>query len=174
MSMPALLDATADRCMAILSLTGDNVGVQLDGQPPPFAGELYVAVHPGPVTNNDQLCLDETYRLSVTVTRRTGYTPVDRVAADALLKPTTGLYRTCEAMRAGLHMDYAGMNAANAAIGGAENGFVQPIAYEGMSLPQPKGPDWFWADGTEDGPTGVAVQIDFGFARRVQTIEEMS
>lgn len=188
MSMAVLLQAVRDRVKAILSWDDSQVNVALDGQPPPFSGQQFAVVHPGALVNSAMNYLDEKYDVSITVTLRSDYSPPDRLGAEILVKATTGLYATVEALRAGLHMDYTGTlglcggsYGAGVWAGGQSyslpatvNGFVEPLMFQRAGKPEPKGPDWFWAAG-EDGDeatTGVAVQIDLVGARRIQKIEQ--
>lgn len=173
MSMRALLTATRNRIRTALSLTERNCEIMPDGQPPAFSGELYIAVHPGDFYNDSLTSLDETYSVYVTITRRADYSPHDRLGTQ-LLTHLDGLYGRAEAVRAIVHMDYSIINAANSIIGPLRNGFVEPLSFQNCTYLGVKGPDWFNAEGSDDTPTGLAVQLTFGGARRVQVIEEQA
>ena len=180
MSLRALLLAVSAKVKTVTGLDAANVGVQEDGQPPNFSGELYIAIHPGAFRNNDdagETDLDEVYEVDVTVSRRAGYTPADRVGEELITKVTTGLYARVEAIRAGLHMQYdyiigAGADTANTIIGASDNGFVKPLKFRDCSRPQRKGAEWF---GAEKGkPGGKILVLSFGGAQRVQIVTEQS
>ncbi len=173
--MRALLLAVESRLQTALSLTSANVGVQLDGIPPPFSGQLYVAVHPGGFTADDTgLSLHESYDLSVTVSMRAGYAPKDRIASDLGTTATTGIYARAEAIRAALHMNEATRAAANVTIGAGENGFYHPLKFRSATPPQWQGSQWFGSEEDGDAPDGVSITLSFGGAMRAQVIEEQS
>ena len=71
-------------------------------------------------------------------------------------------------------MDYTAMNAANTALGASVNGFVEPLHFAAMSAPMIKGPDWFSAEDSANPPCGLAIELRFQGARRIQTIESQT
>lgn len=198
--MRALLNAVSDRTKVLLSLDEGSVGVQDDGMPPAFAGQEYWAIHPGNVHNrandtNDQL--DLYHSVTVTLTRKLGYVPTDRIASDTLLSLTDGMYLRAELLvgmsgQPGLHMDNKTLDL----VGGTDDqnsrtwaggqiysipatvqGFCEPLRFRDMSLPQRKGPKWFAAGaGTTypsgQKPTGMAIEIRFVDARRIAPWEQ--
>lgn len=180
--MRALLLAVSAKIQTVTGLGEKNVGVQEDGQPPAFSGELYIAVHPGEFSNAPdddagETALNETYSVEVTISRRAGFLPQDRVGAQVITLASTGLYARAEAIRVGLHMQYdyiigAGANTANTLIGASENGFIKPLKFRRCSRPLRKGPDWFGAEKSSAG--GKALVLSFDGAHRVQVLEEMS
>lgn len=174
MSMEALLVAVRNRLRTALTLADALCDVQHDGSVPPSAGEVYYSVHPAGISNDDTGAhrLDETYDVKVTVTMKVGWLPRDRYGTQSVAKASTGLYARAEAARAALHMDYTSMNAANTTIGVADNGFVEPLKFRSCSAVAVKGPDWFGADDQANPPSGLAVELSFVGARRVQVIEE--
>lgn len=181
MSMRSLLLAVRDRVRqrvrGAVEYTEGECGVQPDGMPDPRSGQVYVSVHPGMVVNDSDQSLDETYEVKLTVTVRAGWAPVDRHGDPLLVAQDTGLYARVEALRARLHMDYTVLDKANAgedySIGAAENGFVEPLKFRRMGEVQVKGPEWFHAE-AEAETAGLAVELVFGGARRVQVIQEQS
>jgi hypothetical protein len=182
MAMDVLLQAVVDRVKTIMTYDDTQVDVSDDGKPPPFSGQVFAVVHPGEFSNDGDLSLDEKYDVSVTLTFRTGYVPQDRIGQEVLFK-TIGIYAAVHRLRAGLHMDYTGMGFCGGlgqaggksySLSSGVNGFSEPLKFRRASKPMVKGPDWFWADGVDDATTGVAVQIDFVGARRIQSIESMT
>lgn len=190
MSINALLLSCADRLQNVFNLTASNVGIQIDGQPPPFAGELYIALHQSGFQNNDRIgqSLDETYGTNLTLTYRTGFVPIDRVGAEALTKLVTGLNARVDKARAAIHMNYdiLQMAGGSARTGGKQfslldtvNGFVEPLRFYTATPPQWKYAEWFWSveemgDSKIRCPCGLVVTLSFGGARRVQTIESQT
>lgn len=174
MSMPDLLNAVRDRIRSVLSYTNFECDVQPDGAPDPVSGQVYVSVHAGAIRNDDMESMDEYYEVLVTLTMKVGYLPVDAFGPQVITKATTGLYARAAAIRKTCHMDYTAMTAANTALGGSVNGFVEPLSYRGMGRPEVKGPAWFSAEDENDPPAGLALEIRFDGARRKQTLESMT
>ena len=186
MSMQALLVAVTDRVRRQLGYTAEQCAVRPDGAPDPASGEVFVAVHPLGFRNTDDGAhrLDEEVEVGVTLTMRSGWLPVDRFGPELVAKDNTGLYARAEAIRALCHMDYTAINNANTAIGAGENGFVEPLKFRSCSAVRPQLPVWFSAEGTSlnerqvkshvDATCGMSVELTFGGARRVQTLEEQS
>lgn len=188
--MVALLGGCKDTLATSLSLTDDSkIGTSYDGQPPAFDGEEFFQLHPGGIRNSDLESLDEYYDLTVTLTRRTGYAPQDRMGSDTMLDPTIGLYKRADAVKTSLHMKYEPLDKAGGtciasgqtwtggqtySLAATVNGFVEPLHYAGMSAPMVKGPDWFWGEGSNEPPSGIAIEIYFKDARRIQTRESMT
>lgn len=161
-----------------LGLTKAQCEVMFDGQPPPSCGELFVAVHPAEWNVEDVEGLNEVFGVEITVTVRVGKVPRDEMGLNALIGPAgKSLDGYLEEIRALLHLDSVAdqvLNQANAIIGSAANGFVEPLRFRGGSRPEPKGPDWFGAESSGAGmtpPVGLAQTLSFGGARRVQRIE---
>lgn len=178
MSMRALLLAVRDRLRASapggLAYESAQCEVGFDGMPHPRAGQVFVAVHPGSVSNEADTHLAERYTVYVTLTMRAGHLPQDREGSQLMALASTGLYARAEAIRTLLHMNEAVRSDANTTIGVGDNGFTETIRYQSMDSPQLKGPDWFGAEDPSDGPVGLAIQLTFGGAMRYQVIEEQS
>jgi hypothetical protein len=190
MSMVALLQAVRHRLRDALTLKDSECDIGTDGQPHARAGERFLMVHPGPITNGQTECIDEYYSVKVTITRRLTYAPADR-AEQPLVVLTGSLYELAAQARAALHMNYDVLEACGGTFNADEelawtgghpfsladtvNGFIEPLVYKSTGVPMEKGPDWFWAD-AEDvrAPSGVALEMTFDGCRRVQTIESMS
>lgn len=171
----AYLLATRNAIRTEFGLDEFHCDVTPDGKAAPISGQWYYAVHPGEMTNSAKNCLDERVGLRVTITIRTGVAPVDRVGQNAVT-PSTGILARAKRLRALLHMNYAVMEAANALISGegvTVSGFSEPMRFLSATYLGPKGPSWFFADG-QDEYTGLAVELRFGDARRVQYIESQT
>lgn len=181
MSQRALCLAVRDRIRTALSLDSTTCKFTPDGMPPPIAGELYVAVHPGPWRGIDIEGLAEVVGVSITVTRRIGEAPYDRQGEEVWAKATEGMEETLRAILAAIHLDnasWATMAAANAYISGTVNKFVEPLRFVDGGRPEPKGPEWFSADDYEGrgrfANAGLAQTMRFDGAKRYQTIESMA
>jgi hypothetical protein len=175
MSLPALMEATCKAIRAKFDLTELGCDVTPDAQPHPSCGEWFYAVHPGSVSNvspRADVHVQEEYSFSVTVTRRTGVPPHDRLGPNAMLEKD-GILGTARKMALEVvNMNYDLMGEANDLIG-AENGFTKPPVYLGMNWLGPRGPSWFFAEGDDgDVASGLAVEVNFGRAVRTQYLEE--
>jgi hypothetical protein len=164
MSQAALAMAARDILRTAMAWDANTCELMFDGQPPPMAGQLFAAVHPGDWRGQDIEGLQEVFGFMVTVTRRASYAPVDRGAVELWAKASVGLEAICR-------------NAANAYIGAGANGFVVPPRLRDGGKPQDRGPEWFWAEGEGKGklaPAGISQTLTFGGAERYQTIESMT
>lgn len=181
MSLRALLKGVRAAIQAAYSLDATGCDITPDGRPPPVAGQRFLAVHPGGLGNSTQNMLDERADLLVTITDRTGVAPWDRIGSNILVDDN-GTLAKAEAVRVLINMSYDVIGRANlvipgtaayvAANGGSAtvNGFIEPLICQGLRYLGPKGPDWFFAEGSDPAVTGVAVQLSFGRARRVQDV----
>lgn len=173
----ALLQAVESSVRTLLGETtaGKNVGIHPDAQPPPFAGQWYVAIDGCDSTfGNDpnSLSLDEEFSVIIIVTYRMAYAPRDRVGAQDLL--TGKLRQKARQVAVSQHMNYSVMNAANTTLGVLVNGFVEPLKLQSISRPQARGADWVYAEDSDNPPTVFTITIQLGGARRVQTLESMT
>lgn len=161
--MDALLDAVRDRLRSVLALAPGECDVTPDGQPNPNAGQRFIAVWGGSVTNQQINCLDENYSFKVTVTKRTAQNPRDR-------KRDGGAWKLALQIRGLLHLNYDVTNAIVAAYPNIV--FTKPARFVSATYLGPKGPDWFWADptGSERDPTGIAIELAFDGARKITYI----
>lgn len=155
-----------------LSLPASECDEQPDGQPPPNAGQVYYAVHEGNWRNNHDEHLDEYMGVNVTITVKAGFSPKDR--------QNIAILRDLRARRANLrraiHNNYVLMNLANSKLTqalGPDNGFVEPLRFRDGGKPEPRGPEWFFAEGKNHVEAGVSATLRFENARRVQTNESM-
>ena len=183
MSLRAMLQATRDAIRESLHLDKTGCQVTADGRPDPMCGQEFWAVHPGGTSNRAINHLDESIDILVTLTQRIGVYPQDRIGEEAVLHAVDGLMARAEAVRALVHMTYDLLHGANRLIPGTTeycethggtprvNGFVTPPMFQSMTYLGPKGREWFWAEGVADDTTGLAVQLSFTAARRLQYYE---
>lgn len=176
MSMRALKQAVETRlrsaaCFNDLTVTlGRNIRRAIRGQPMPKAGQWFIGIDGDGFSNQDHRPqgLDETYGILVVVTFRMDYAPDDRKANQLTLDEH--LDDTVDRVRRYLHGDYTTLATANTTIGASANGFVEPLSFLSASRAIEKGPEWFWSEADQDGPAGVAVEMRFGGARRIQLL----
>lgn len=171
----AMLEGLRDALRAALSLDRTGCQVTADGRPDPMCGDWFVAVHPGGTSNSQRNYLDEHADCYVTITRRTGFSPQDRIGEAAVFD----LLDYAGRVKALVHMGYPVMDRADALITGTAenvaaaggtvttNGFVEPLGFTHSQYLGPKGCDWFWGEGMSDDITGIAVQLTFSGARRI-------
>lgn len=171
MSAVALLQAVEARLRDVLSdPEGKVCGVQDGPHPPPFAGQVYHAIHWAGCKGDDpnSLSTDKLHDVTVTLTWRMGYSPKDRRGARILASGE--LLEKAEFVADSLHMDYVSMNAANQLISGfgtTTSGFVEPLKLGSIGTPQPVGPEWV---GASDGADLLVVPVMMVGARRVTTL----
>lgn len=167
MSMDALLNAVRDRLRTAMVLTNLECDVCPDGRPNPDAGQRFLSVHPGDIASNPspsrKHALDEYYSFKVTVTVRSGQKPYDR-------KRDGGVWTLAMQARAVIHMKSEVV--ALAAAADPSFRITEFPVFRGATYLGPKGPDWFWAEGSETDPTGIAVQLNFGETRRLQYVDD--
>jgi hypothetical protein len=168
-----MLAAVRDAIRDAFGLDQTGCQVTIDGRADPACGEWFVAVHAGSTTNSGRNgYLDELVGLSVTVTRRTGFSPVDRLGEEAVFD----LLGYASRVKALIHMDYplilSRANALLDGVGTTTNGFVEPLMFQTQQYEGPKGPSWFWSEGVDDGITGLAVTLAFGGARRLVHVDD--
>jgi hypothetical protein len=199
MSMVALLGATKQTIQTMLGLTaGAQVGDQTvditdEGQPKPMSGDVFYGIIGNGFSNSsDQYLKEEDYGVDIIITMRTDVIPSDQIGNAVLtaLKTTTntgGLWARVEELRAYLNMNYDLLDLAGGTLvskvwtGGQtysipsnRNGFWHPLQFTRATYLGVKGPDWFWAEGRDPAPTGVAARVSFGYAARTQTIESQA
>lgn len=173
MSDVALLNAVEKRLRTALGdADGRFVGVQLEGVPPPAAGSFYVSIDAGPYRNSDMnpQSLDEFFGVTVTLAFKMQFAPKDRRAGVAAGRDhVRGVTRT---VITALHCDYQVLNDANAELGAAVNGFVEPLRFARASPAVAKAPDWIGGKTDHPDRKGIYVRtVEFADARRVQRID---
>ena len=156
------------------------------GQPPPFAGDWFCAVHQAGSSSEMDNALDELFDFDVTLTRRLAGVPLDRLGDQLLASRTartmakeTGFNARAEQLRSMLHMDWGALGDANNYLVGlfpqanVVYGFCEPARYRGMDTPRLVGPSWFMAEepsGEGLDQVGLVASLHFKGARRLQAI----
>jgi hypothetical protein len=193
MSARAIVVATQASLAAFLNdEIGELSGVQVDGRPPPKAGQLYYAVWWSKGTNVARqegetiaAVTEFLHTVTVTITAKLGVVPQDRRGKK--VSDPNELFDLAEALFAlptpegGLiHGNYALMDAANALIPGTVeycevrggtatvNGFAEPLLAIDYGPLMPRDAKWVSATpGTN--PDVYSIDVRFGYARRMQT-----
>lgn len=167
--MTALLEGVVEflKSTSGMGLSANECGEQAEGQPPPSAGQRYVAVHDNGSSNEATETLDELFALSVTITLRTPYAPKDR---EKTIRHE--IRELAHKVKLVLHGQAAPVILANGFMPSTHQDFCEPLRYLSTSEIQFKGPDWFYSEGTNGGDTksGVAITVRFGKARLVTDI----
>ena len=162
----ALLEAVRDRIRTQLAYENSKCDVQIDGQPPPFAGEFYVAVHPAEWRVDTAVTpFDEHLGIDVTLTMRLSHVPRDHFGGGLFLKALTGMNVRLRAIVRQISMVYAVMTTANANIVGTEK-LYDPLRLAGADPPRVVSGAWFHAE--EDEEAGLVRTLHFTRARRTQ------
>jgi hypothetical protein len=183
MSQGALCTAVRNTLRTALSLSAMQCDVTFDGRPIPICGETFVAVWAGDwVGQSEDADLDESIGVYVTLTRRCGYCPEDRYGPEVWLKTAEGMEPVLRSIVRQIHKSDAVRVAANALIQAAlpddveeASGFVTPLLMQRVGRPEPKGPDWFRAEGysqraSKYANAGCAQTIIFSASRRIQAV----
>jgi len=175
-SLSALLTAVQNHLRTQLSLSPDECGVQPDGQPPPFLGKRYIAIHatgwsPGDIQDYGPV-LDEVLSLAVTITVRAPKSPRDRITTNIYLKEATGIEAIARSIMLALHSNVTVLSLANAELEDTEYGYTNTLLWQGTDAnPRLVGPDWVWSDNPQASPVAALVTtVQFGMARRIQDI----
>ncbi len=175
MSLPAILQATRDHLQAILALDPlKNLGVFEDGQPPPFTGDVYYAIHPTDWAPHpdagDNVSLDEAFGIAVTITVRKRGMPRDKAPQELWLKAFTGLdKRLRQVMLAIAGPDrYTLQQRANTLMAG-DVGLSECFRWLGSDpMPVTQDGSWFWSEPEAD--AGWTMTARFGGMRRIQKL----
>lgn len=177
MSQRAILLAVRDQLRDVLNFTSDYCEVMLSdppGQPPPWFGEWFVAVHAGNWFGDKEENSEEVFGVNLTVTLRLPSVPADRWGLEVVTKEFEGLDKLLEMIRAAVHFDpqrYKILEIANRYITTKFNGFKEPLKFTDGGRPSIKNGSWVWADSKEP-YAAVAQTMTYNGARRVQKIEE--
>lgn len=167
---------------ALFPAAGINnvVDLQAGGQPPPAAGQLYLAVHGTDWTSGPaemQQGTEEHFGVAVTITRKTSAAPTDRQTETFYVNASIGLDHIARLVnQVVMQGNYVILNAANAAIIGTDK-FQEPLRWAGTDAePTERGDTWFWA--TEKKATqlatGWSLQTRFSGAVRIQELSVMT
>ena len=175
MSMRPLLTAVQTRLQSYLTLTDKECLIMADGRPPASCGQKFYSVHSGNMNNGSmsRQVLDALHGFSVTLTLRCAHIPPDRLGDELIAKATTGLWALVDGIIDALHQDYTSMGTANTDLGALVNGFLEPQTWVQSIYLGARDPSWFWSMDESDqltSPTGLAVEIQFADAKRVQKL----
>ncbi len=159
--------------------TGAICGVQPDGKPPGFSGQMYYAISSGGERDIDDNAqgLDRYYGVVVTITVRMGYAPRDRRGAQ--ITTPAQLLDQADMVAAALNQDDIHRISANTLIpntaewvavnGGTvtKNGFIEPLRAGPIGKVIKAPPDWTDSSVKTD---VYYVEVTLKEARRVQYI----
>lgn len=157
---------------------GSIVGIAAPpGRPPTWAGNVWYSVFgrnmagvsPRPTYH------ERTYGCGICITVRVNAKPQDRIGNALMLAIDEGLYDRVDDIAQYVHDQtnaYAIMHAANGYMRSTqtlgvdvEQGFTEPLIFQGATDPTEQGPAWFGADVTKQGSAagaGYSVQLNFG------------
>lgn len=171
MSLEAILIGTERHLQTVaLGWQSNEVGLMPTGQPPPSAGQRFLAVYPVSWTNlavSPIEGFEEVYGIGVCVTYRFGYAPGDRRGRE-LVVAKSGLLRVGRLVMYAVHGNYVLMNLANAEIPATENNIGEPLAFKGGTFSE-KGPDWFEASAGKE-QAGYVMDLRFEGGKRLQPL----
>lgn len=169
--MTALIEGVVEflKSTAGMGLDAKECAEQTDGQPPPSAGQRYIAIHDNGSNNDATETLDEQYALSVTITLRTPFAPRDREQT-----VRREIRELAHKVKLALHGQDDPVGKANSYLASTVQQFCEPLRYLNTSEIQTKGPDWFFAESTGmgDSKSGVAITVRFGKARLIEAIND--
>lgn len=175
MSLAALLEATLTHLQKRLGLDEAHIGIEEDGQPPPWCGDVYYAIHPTswtPDTIEPDKDLDERFGLAITVTQRTPQFPQGKQRMKgAYLDAVKGLERRTRDVMLAIHLNYDLFGAANEIMKGTVT-LCEPLRWLGTDA-RPTKVDALWFTSDAPDPTsasGLVLESRFGNARRIQRI----
>lgn len=163
-----------------LASINDVIDLQAGGQPPPAAGQLYLAIHGidwSAAGAEKQRGTEEVFGVAITISRKIGSAPKDRQTGAFYADAVDGLDRIARLITPEIHQNYVVMNAANTLMGSPAFGFQEPLRLIGGD-PEPTivGPEW-WEGDTEtktNAVPGWTLQIRFGNAVRIQELSVMT
>jgi hypothetical protein len=176
-AMEALKAAVVARIKAKLpAYNANNCGSQPDGQPPASCGEVYVAVHAGPVTNEspEHELHELSYAVTATLTMRSGRLPADRVGTGLIDLQPDGMEERAKAIALAVAMSYTVLDTANGLLTGQQP-FTEPLRLLNWSQPVKKAADWFSSKAEPGAATpGWAIEIRWGHCRRPEPFPDAS
>jgi hypothetical protein len=158
------------------------------GKPPAAAGELFVAVHEAGLVNDAVDSRDDRVSVSVTLTRRVPVSPDDREAEEIIHRLVVGLEVVADQVASIIHGDLKGTGGADVAdnyaimtganglmtgvlpVGTTFYGYCEPLRLLSIMRTEERGPEWFSGDPKEGGAAGRSVTVNFGKARRIQSL----
>lgn len=158
-----------------------NSGFEPAGQPPPAAGDLYIAVDEDGVQNPKDPAQDhlkERYRIKVFINRRTGATAPDRYST-IYSRFSGGLLVIERAIVAAIHGNWDIRVAANALLveaanGSAVNEFLTPLWYTGRPRTTPRGAEWSGETSGQNPVGWIVRELNFVGCDRVQPLSSIT
>lgn len=187
-----MIDALMYAVRARIRAAGFNFGVAEceimdDGRPPPRCGKIFAAVHGAKDRSDSYRNLDEFYDFCVTLTMRI-VVPLDRVGDQQIhrnilrvvIGEREGFRAKVDQLRRLLHMNWSlvvqtGQTPASANdnliawTSGTVYGFIGPARYKsGADTQRLVGGEWFGAEPDGDEELGIATELLFVGARRLQ------
>jgi hypothetical protein len=184
----ALLRGVESRVRSFLSDTapdgntpGKYCGITAPpGRPPSWAGSVWYSVfHRGMAGEGKSPQYHErVYGVGICLTVRVNAKPQDRIGNSIILAIDEGIADRVDALAEYLHGDYDTMHLVNQYMRSAqtasvdtEQGFVEPLLFQGATDPTEQGPNWFGSDPTKAGgaaSAGYSVTLNFGGARYIK------
>lgn len=175
----ALLLAVRDRVRNVCGLSSEDCEVMPSGKPPAKCGETFVSIHPGGITLDapEHELWTANVSIKATATVKAGKTPEDR-AGLRLIASEDGLTDLAEWIAKAVHGSYTVLASANATLTAtADKLGIEAQSYNeflrcvgGIPEPQEKGPAWFGAKTSQDGPAGWAIEIRWSGGRRPEAL----
>lgn len=147
-----------------------------EGQPIPMAGQTFLGVwEQGWQAVSGNYDLEEEFTIYVTVTRRIGEYPVDKIGPELIYRHGRQMAKTVRDVIAAVHRNQkirAEANLLDPDIGDTTNGFYTELWFKSAQALKTQGPAWFNADTTRDGYAmcGVSRTLVFGDSRRAQCL----
>lgn len=168
MSLSSILSAANTHIRTQLSLNANQCDVMPSGQPPPAAGDLFIAVHASEWSNGGliQDGLMETFGITCTISKRAPKYPPVKQAGSIFLDAAAGIEKYARLLMINLHLSYTLLTAANQLLLGSDL-TVEPLRWV-QNDPTPRTVDgsWFWAK--PDAMAGLVLDVIFAGALRPQ------
>jgi hypothetical protein len=182
MSLAALLVAVRDELRGVLAMPDAVIGIEEDGQPPPGIGaSTYIAIHPvswRPSNGREVVMgLDESYAIGVTITKRVGYIPQDRMVEEMYLKSLVGFEQLARRIMVAIHQSGTVMERANQFILANKltdtqtDPFIEWLRWRStQEVPTKRDGSWMWETNPDkiDNLAFETITIVFSEARRIQ------
>jgi hypothetical protein len=168
----ALLVATRDIIRSNIRLQPEDCLVQNDARPTPACGPLFISVYGSswsPDIIDQNLGIDERADISITITRRLSATPYDMRGDAIYVEGSLAVENIANVIKRSVHQNYTLITNANALLDGTDK-IMEPLRWLGGDA-TPSIVDNEWFSSTEENVySGIVFTINFGRARRMQTI----
>lgn len=148
------------------SINEEICDVMPDGRPHPSAGELFISVHPGGSRGSNDEVLWAIHSVNLSITLKTGRSPVDRVGTHDMIKKRLGILEVGQKLIETIHMNYHILQIANSYIDNPANKWVEPLRFNNSPPPRMMSADWVHS--TEGTDIAIMQYISFSNAVRVQ------